>query len=302
MTVAGLENNGYYINNPIVLEIYHPLLLRVEASILNQSNGKSAALPNLYADLPEYKVKFAIHNVVKGLFDLPAHNEDYTSSSPLIMPSNSNKFSINLRAYTIEGDTDEIGYQKTFIRGGNYNDESNQWVAANTVISPTPTVPIFPGNPYAFYTLNAQHKVYKINSSSIVLPNIQTEIIREKSCDGKYMAFLNSKGGYSYWMFDNWEEEHAAASLGVVSNGFNNRDLGQSYSGSFKVIGKIPKRFYALMRDLIFSPDIWLWEKDLQSWKKVYSDGNKWVSNGERIAYKVEYKFSDFNNYNPSLI
>lgn len=302
MTVTGLEQNGYLINNPIKVVVSHPLIYKLEVSILNQSNGKSVTLPNLYSDPTFTKVEFNIEKLIKGLFTEPYPNFDFISSTPLLIPESSNRFSLNFRVTTTEGDTDEWGAQKTFIRGGKYTDQMNLTLPANSVISPTETLPIFNSYPYAYFTLNSQFKVFKTNASSFETPNIQTEIIREKTCNGKYLMFLNSLGGYSFWLFDNWEVEDSSSSLGIVNNGYNQKDLGQNYNSGFKVVGKIPERFYPLMRDLIFSPDIWVFMKEENAWKKIYSDGNKWVQNGAKVAYKVEYKFSNFNNYNPSLI
>ena len=66
-------------------------------------------------------------------------------------------------------------------------------------------------------------------------------------------------------------------------------------------MGKIPERFYSLMRDLIMSKEIYSWDKENQVWKRLVSDKNKWTANGASVAYKVEYKFNEFSTYNPIL-
>lgn len=303
MTVTGLEQNGYLINNTIKVVVSHPLIYKLEVSILNQANGKSVTLPNLYSDPTFTKVEFNIEKLIKGLFTEPYPNFDFTSNTPLLIPESSNRFSLNFRVTTTEGDTDEWAAQKTFIRGGMFNDEMNQRLSSNRFVTPTKIVPIFQGYPFANFWLNNEFKVQKLNQGVIgFYPDLPIEYVREKTCNGKYIMFLNSLGGYSFWLFDNWEVEESSSSLGIINNGYNQKDLGQNYNSGFKVVGKIPERFYPLMRDLIFSPDIWVFMKEENAWKKIYSDGNKWVQNGAKVAYKVEYKFSNFNNYNPRLI
>lgn len=303
MTVQGLESNGYLINNPIILQVYSENIVRLEIIFYNEQNGKSVTIPNLYPEPINQKVIFSIDKIVKGLFTLPNHNDVYQSTTPIYLPENTNRIIITLTAHIVGGAQEVETITKTFIRGGRYNDLTNQSTPSNRIITPTEIMPIFAGYPSSIYWLDQNCKVQKLNQSTGFYPNYsKTEYVREKSCNGKYLAFLNSLGGYSYWLFDNFEEETNSANLGIVNNGFNRKDLGATYENSFKVFGKIQDRFYPLMRDLILSPDIWEWQKETQTWKKIYSDGNKWVRNGAKSSYKIDYKFSDFNNLNPSLI
>lgn len=302
MTVTGLESNGYLINNPIIVEVTSLDIVRLEVSFYNEQNGKSVTLPNLYPEPTNQKVIFSIDKIIKGLFTLPLANEDYLPSTPIILSNNTNKIIITLTAYINGGATEVTTINKTFIRGGLYNDLTNQRLPSNKAITITDATPVFAGYPFALYYINSDYKVAKVNSGSLSPIQVPIEYIREKSCNGKYLKFLNSKGAYSYWLFDNFEEETNSANLGIVNNGFNRKDLGTTYENSFKVFGKIQDRFYPLMRDLILSPDILEWQKETQTWKKIYSDGNKWVRNGAKTSYKIDYKFSDFNNLTPSLI
>lgn len=302
MTITGLEGNGYLINNPIIVSVSGSDVLRLELNILNQQNGKSVTLPNLYPNPSNQLITFNLDDVIKGLFTEPFHNEEYISTTPITLINNSNKFTITFNLVILGGSVETQTVNKTFIRGGKYNDLRNQKIPSNSFLTPTPITPIFTGYPFSFYYLNSDYKVEKLNQTVGLYPQSPFEYVREKGCNGKYIVFLNHLGGYSYWLFDNFEDEASSSNLGIINNGFDNKDLGNIYDNSFKVFGKIPERFYPLMRDLILSPDIWIWQKETQSWKRIYSDGNKWVANGAKTAYKVDYKFSDFNNYNPALL
>lgn len=303
MTITGLEGNGYLINNPIMISVSGTeQISRMEVLMLNLQNGKSTRLPNLFPEPSNQKVEFRLDKAVKGLFTEPVHNTDYTMFSVQTLTNNTNAISLTFTITYLSGLKDIKHLIRTFIRGGKYNDLNNQNIPSNSILNVTETLPRFSGYPFAFYVLNNNFKVQKYNLQTPLAPDVPVEIIREKSCNGKYLKFLNSLGGYSYWLFDNYEDEDTSSNLGIVNNGFNKKDLGSSYQNSFKVFGKIPERFYPMMRDLILSPEIYEWQKVTQTWKRIYSDGNKWVHNGVKIAYKVEYKFSDFNNYNPSLL
>lgn len=301
MTVQGLESNGYLINNPIIVSVTSTDIMRLEINFLNEQNGKSVTLPSLYPNPNNQIVTFNIDSVIKGLFTEPNHNDYYLPSPPIIIPESTNRFIISFTAYILGGANESETITKTFIRGGKYNDLTNQTIPANSYLKTTERFPVFSGYPFAYYWLSGDYKVEKrrlTGGSS----NVPVEHLREKSCNGKYLKFLNSLGGYSYWYFDNYEEESSSSNVGIVNNGFNQKDLGNNYSNGFKVFGKVPQRFYPMMKDLIFSPEILEWQKETQTWKRIYSDGNKWVANGAKNAYKVDYKFSDFNNYNPTLI
>lgn len=298
MTIQGLEQNGYLINNPIILNITSDALIqRLEVSFLNMSNGKTASLPNIYPD-QNNNITLNIQQVIKGLFSEPKHDENYTSLAPLPLPFNSNRISISFSIYYINGTSGRATpIVKNFIRGGNYNDLTNQNITANSILKTTEKIPFWSVYPFAFYSIDGNYTIYK-NTAGKTDSIFERQNVR--SCNGKYLKFLNSKGGYSYWLFDNFENESSNDHFGIVNNGFNQKDLGSSYENGFKVSAKVPQRFYPIIRDLIFSNEIYEWVNN--SWRRIYSDNNKLTESGAKAVYKFELKFKDFTNYNPSLL
>lgn len=303
MTIKGLEQNGYLINNPIILNITSDALIqRLEVSFLNMRNGKTTTLPNLFAD-QNNNITLNIQQVIKGLFTEPKHIEDYGTLSPVPVPNNSNKILITFKFIFLEGGENSLTLDKTFIRGGNYTYESNQNLPSNKALMTTLTLPYWSGYPFRYYSLNADYSIIrKRENGGMINEGATIEYLNEKSCNSKYLAFLNSKGGYSYYLFDNFDNESTNDHLGIVNNGFNRKDLGSEYENGFKISAKVPQRFFPIIRDLIFSPEIYEWKKETQTWKRIYSDNNKLTESGAKAVYKFELKFKDFTNYNPSLL
>lgn len=300
MTITGLSQNGYLINNPILIKISTNQNLRyLDLSLVNLENTLNNANLRYYAN-QNGEVEVDISVIIKSLFTKPSFSLGNPFQDNLV--PNSNNFILTFTAQNIEGVEVET-IQKTFIRGGYYNDKTNNSLPSNKAMLITNQLPFWSGYPFRYYKTDTNFKVIeKPSNGGMINDGVTVEYLREKSCNGKYLAFLNSLGGYSFWLFDNYTEEATNEHLGIVNNAFSRKDLGNEYNNSFRVFGKIPERFYIILKDLITSPEIYEYNKETLSWKRIYSaSGNKWIDNGQSVAFKVDFRFNDFTNYKPSL-
>ena len=77
-----------------------------------------------------------------------------------------------------------------------------------------------------------------------------------KSCKGVYLKWLNSSGGFSYWLFEGYTPKQTSKSLGQYQNSFKIGDLGNALDFEIDVYSKVKKEYLKMMTDLINSPFI----------------------------------------------
>src|SRR5690606_29821850 len=135
-------------------------------------------------------VSFDLSEIVKGLLPEPNHPNNILSGSEIT--TNSVTLTISLPSYN---------QTKTFYRGGILSNSSNVQVPANAVLSESEKIPVWTGYPSAKYYLNNAGRIIYANIFSV------SEIENRKviNCDSLFFRFLNSKGGYSFWLFEQWD-------------------------------------------------------------------------------------------------
>lgn len=124
-----------------------------------------------------------------------------------------------------------------------------------------------------------------------------------------YFKFKNSLGGYSYWLFENWNNEESNQNLGVLKGWDGLKDLGNEIDPAISVTSKIPKRFFPLIQDLIISEEIYIYtpgdgysKQGVSIWEKITSNNNKLSQNLFNENEKVKLKFDRHYRYNPSVL
>lgn len=304
LIVNGLSQNNYLINNPIKIEISDNAnnMQRLELLLTNQQTGKSIHLPSIYTYAN--KSELLINDAIKSIFTEPKNNINYDLVFDTFLTENANKINLKVTAHYFDGSVGQVEILRNYIRGHKYTSSNNQRVSNNTMLKVTETLPYWSGYPFAWYYLTSDGLIQKRPINQLLIG--QYEMLREKSCSSKYLVFLNSSGGFSSWLFDNYENTYDTNHIGIVNNGFNRKDLGSTLEYGFSVFGKVPKRFYPIIRDLIASPLIFEYTKgsegQLDNWRQIYNDNNNTIDNGVKEVYNVDLKFKDFQNVNTSLI
>jgi hypothetical protein len=321
MNLSGLSSNFYLANNPIYLSISGiddrtPYIDYFISVYDNQGSITSTSKPQRSYNLNN-TLSVDIAPLIKSFMSEPNHNTNYTELNPFPFYFNHIKINITVREYEYkntvvsdpEGGLDRLVFSteivntdtisnKTFIRGGKrtYDNNINLGNATNLIV--TDKIPVWSGLPVDYYYTNLQDGILKTN----IIPGELKDERTVKGCESIYVKFLNSLGGYSYWLFENSEVQERNSNLGSIRRQLDVLDLGNESEETITLISKVPQRFMPLMKDLIVSPEIYRYEKENQEWHRLSSDNNRITTNPFEVNTKVKLKFNPYSNYNPAVI
>jgi len=321
MNLSGLSSNFYLANNPIYLSISGiddrtPYIDYFISVYDNQGSITSTSKPQRSYNLNN-TLSVDIAPLIKSFMSEPNHNTNYTELNPFPFYFNHIKINITVREYEYkntvvsdpEGGLDRLVFSteivntdtisnKTFIRGGKrtYDNNINLGNATNLIV--TDKIPVWSGLPVDYYYTNLQDGIVKTN----IIPGELKDERTVKGCESIYVKFLNSLGGYSYWLFENSEVQERNSNLGSIRRQLDVLDLGNESEETITLISKVPQRFMPLMKDLIVSPEIYRYEKENQEWHRLSSDNNRITTNPFEVNTKVKLKFNPYSNYNPAVI
>jgi hypothetical protein len=321
MNLSGLSSNFYLANNPIYLSISGiddrtPYIDYFISVYDNQGSITSTSKPQRSYNLNN-TLSVDIAPLIKSFMSEPNHNTNYTELNPFPFYFNHIKINITVREYEYkntvvsdpEGGLDRIVFSteivntdtisnKTFIRGGKrtYDNNINLGNATNLIV--TDKIPVWSGLPVDYYYTNLQDGIVKTN----IIPGELKDERTVKGCESIYVKFLNSLGGYSYWLFENYENEEGNDNLGSILRQSSILDLGSEYNSDLELISKVPDRFIDLIKDLIVSKEIYLYNQETQAWMRILSNNNKIKTNPFDVNTKVKLKFAIPTRYNPSLL
>lgn len=281
ITLGSFSESNYFLNNEIWIDLSTVETIdRYQINVTNISNGKSTKPIVLFA--LNNKVEVNIQQVFKYLFDTPNIK-------------NANKFKITIKAILNDVIVKETLVYKNIIRGGERTEKTNISIPFNTSLTVTEKLPVWNGYPTNEFYLSPDGSIQILASIS----NENKDYRKESGCNGLYFKFLNQKGGISNWLFQSYQETESNMPLGAYSVGRTIADLGNESDCALQVYSKVPNEYYQLIKDLIISPDIYVW-KDLR-WVRVFSARNTTETDRNKKAYSVKLKFDFENRFNPSI-
>ena len=292
--ITGLNADLYYSDNPIIVtfdELY-PSTTHIDINIINPLSAATQPL-RLYVDDYE-NMSYDIAPLIKAQFREYEHDTDYFNITPYTILNNWRNVNLIFYVYS-EGDIESVSLNKTYVKGGTRFQNSNTNTHINRILSPTIKLPQWGGYPVAYYYFDTNKELKK----NIILPEAQKEIRKIKGCNPLYLKFRNSFGGYSYWLFESYEEKFKNKSLGVVSKNVGFYDLGNEEEIELELTSKVPKRFFPLMRDLSNSPEVYFYSVGGR-WERIKNANNTISQNLSNPNEKVKLKFDRILNYNPS--
>lgn len=296
MTITGLENNNYLINNKINLLIngFATDTRYLELTITNNATTHIAKV-RLYPINNTFKIDIA--PLVKSTFNDPAFYE---------IDINICSVSIQFKATFTDDTTSTSTITKNFIRGGNFQGVYPDCVTQKKNYIPDGIVDFLITEmlPVWGYNLTARYYVNKlINGSFLTIQTFNFENF-DIPCKGIKVSFLNQYGTYSQWYFNNYEINDSTKHIDFIDkfstdfNGVLFKDLGSTVESSITVKDAVPKRYNELIRHLVISPDIHIYEDGY--WRKVILNNNKWVCNSRENTYKYSLTFDYYTVINPS--
>lgn len=310
--VRGFDSEIYFINNPIWVEIETD---GVKLGVDVIHNGKTF---NLLFDVYNNIVVFDASIIAKTLMPMPRFDNIYFSQTLDL------NFIKNVQFVFTKYDNQNNGTQiaqqaHAFIRGGLIVG-NNIPVTDGAELIEAETVPIWAGYP----TLFAEVVGTEIEWQSLP-PEGLRDVRRVRSCNGIYLAWLNSKGGYSFWLFEAWDINQKSSKSDLLDayqptfnyQGFHTTGNSTEYSINVKSI--IPKKYFNQIRSLVNSPDVWVLSLEdildfygnLSSnyppingmvWKRIMNNGNSFSWSSEENQKEVTLSFDIVKSENRQIV
>lgn len=297
MTITGLSQNNYLINNEIqvVVSGFTTTIIYLEITAFNFETNITQTV-RLYPINNSFS--FSISSLVKSTFANPNLNLDLTI----------NKVSLTFTALDNTNTIIDDSIVKSFIRGGNqqgyYLDgitEKKNYLPSNVPLQLliTQRIPYWAG-----FTPDVVQRIVSGVFTDYNLASNEKEIMPD-TCKGKFVKFLNMYGTYSHWFFDSYEERDSSKDYGYINKTPNNfvdnnfDDLGVSSSKEIELRTIVPYAYNELFKHLIYSPEVYIVEgKEFRLKQK----SQKHFKNELDLVYEYKFVFEVVTVINPSLL
>jgi len=228
MVISGLSSNFYLSDNPIFINVSNIAagVSYIEIVITRYNTDGSVDVVSTPQKLYNLNndISLDIAPLVKSFMPEPLHDKNYYNLTQYAFNNNfiKAKVTVNEIKFINQRGRDNIreyydllstqSFTNHFIRGGKRTYDSNQNLVSGQNLLVTDTIPIWGGYPVDYYTTNASSGIVKNNT----IPTNLKEERSSKGCNPLYVKFMNSLGGYSYWLFENYENEESNDNLGSV--------------------------------------------------------------------------------------
>lgn len=295
-TVTGLSASRYYTDNPIWVDVNTTGDVITDVVNLNIYQNATLVFTAKYYTYNNL-VSFDLSEIIKGLLPEPQHPTNATAGT--IITTNSVTLTITLANFN---------QTKTFYRGGLVSNSSNVQVPNNAVLSESEKIPVWSGFPSAKYYINNSNIIF-----TDILLSTDIENRRVINCDSVFLRFLNSKGGYSYWLFEEWEIKDKYKQGKIIDRRGKDLDLGNKPEFELSLSTRVEERYLATMRALVQSSEIYVYRLDnliqefnptfqqTYTWTPIYNAGGDVDWNAFDSVYEISFKADLRLKNNPSL-
>lgn len=297
MTITGISGNRYLINNPIWIDITTPgtkVVLTINTFVIDGMGTQSFTFY-----VRNNKVSFELSEIIKGLFPEPNHPVNPIPGG-LVPTSTYNVglgFNDGISSQTI---------QKVFIRGGEDSMQTNITLPTNFVCKESDKIPVWTGFPSAKYTLTSLNQIVYTN----ILANGEAERRKVVTCNPVFLRFLNTKGGYSFWLFEEWDLSKKSTVTERIDRRNNPLDLGLNTSHQLKVSSRVEERYTATLSALLQSPEIDIYGLSTvipgigsknNIWSRIYIAGGSMTWNAFESVNEFNFTFDLLLKQKPEL-
>lgn len=314
--VLNIPYEIYYINNPIWVEVVNLQNFdKVDLEIFDVNNSNNTY--SLTFDVFNDTVIFDLAIIVKAMMELPRYDQRFESAG---LNLNRIRLQMNFSAYQI-GDEPTLIQQlaRSFIRGGLYAG-NNINVQDGAELIESEKVPVWNGFPSMF----AEIVGTEIEVSNLP-PSDKRVLMKQIGCNPIYLGWLNSKGGYSFWLFENWNatlKTDKADTLDFYRQGHlsqNFMSLGNESTYNLSVETRVAREFYFHLKSLVNSPDVWVFNSEpimqyfgninqnmppitASGWMRIHNNGNSFNWNGHEEVKEVSFDFDFIKSENRQVI
>lgn len=299
MTITGLEHNYYLAGNDIWIKIRDFVNTPEKLEIKVKNIGEGKELPNftLYPS-PNNDFHFNICLPIRALFPEPEH-----LGNPL---NTLQEFELIFTATLEDEEKDVRIFSKYFIRGGVEKHTAKNWYLNEND-------PLIIQNWVQWEGVESPFLPQRIEDESIkeFTPDEVRKIKLNGNCEYKIIKFLNSHGGYQYWVFEHFElkiKTKAEKTIPRIAQHLqedNFRNLGIKSETQISLYTKTPKDLQPIITDLIQSIDVLLYNPsgtdNNSKWQRLIIDNNETLYNSFEAKYENKIAFSFSNQTTISL-
>lgn len=305
MIISGINQNRYLINNPIWVNITgagEKVLLSFTSL---QAENQNYPIFTFYTF--NGQTELDLSEIIKGL--MPESNHPQNPIAGQVIQGN-----ITTQSLTFQSLGTVIGSQnfnKTFIRGGDGTMQSNIALPIGSVLKESPKIPVWQGYPSAKYTLNSNNQIIFSN----ILTNAEIDRRKVVTCNPVFLRFLNTRGGYSFWMFEEWEITEKSKETHRIERRGNPLDLGLEMAWELSLNTRVPREYNATLSALLKSPEISVYNIEnilnkrggnslmaFGTWTRIYNAGGSMAWNGFEEMNEYSFKFDLLFKEKPTLI
>lgn len=302
MGIDGLENDYYLSGNDIWVRVTSTddrIPLRLELKVENTYTIKSLPIFKMYPS-PSEEIKFNISLPVRALQQDPDH----------IAPNrNIGLYNLTFDLVYSDNTSEQVVTEVYFIRGGVNKKGSRNWYLSSSAI-------LVVGKWVEWSGINTPGNPSRIQGNGIVEFAPSSDIVYNYflpgNCNYKIVKFLNSLGGYQYFVFEYNETELTTKGLGtlpIVADELKFdtvRSLGIQETETITLKAKTPAEIQEVFLDLMKSIDIYIYEPSgsdiYEQWERVEIVGsNKGTLNSLSMTYQNEVTFKIPNYVNREL-
>jgi len=283
MIIKGLEHNAYYLYNPIWVEV-SDLNYRLWINLNVQGEQYIFSMTPMAG-----VVKFDLAKIVLGLVGNVSNKTNLViKHSPV-----SSKWSVdgayNVSIYFTDTNIYSVSSRgmiinKTFVIGGVSEYKSNVPVGNTLSIN---------NNKWDGYPTFD----FKLNQGNIIGTSV-SQVNRRKriKCNDAYILFRNRLGGFSGYLFEDFEITENARNKGYYITDNNIVDQGTTLEKSISLQTKLKRRDYEVARHLIDSREVYLY-RDINKLTRLVG-GNSIAINDKLNVQDFEINFTIPTNYN----
>lgn len=302
MTVSGLGNNYYLAGNDIWIQVYgfSTQPQRIEISVTNNTTGVTLPVLRLFSPNTVYSCNISLP--VRALQPDPNHISPNTMSSYTFTftafyadPEVEDEVQTVSDKYFIRGGVNKSNTQEWYLSSGN-NLLVNKWLVWEGVSLPSQPVRIQGANLVSFSPLATDS--YRMPVRGMCTPTI--------------IKFLNSLGGYQYYIFEFAEKQLKTKGKGSVSRlayrlrADRSRAIGVTEEEVLNLKTRTPEAAQDVYEDLLRSHDILLYDPagtdDASRWHRLeVTQSNDAVLNNRDRYYDNEATFKLPNYVNRDL-
>lgn len=284
MIVSGLNGNRFLIGNKI------PVKVQPDSGIFSQGSYITVTITKLITHtgdvevtLPSIKLypfgeslSFDLAPYIKGLMPYAYTPVDNNYNDYLGLIPNYKRFNISF--YENQNNTSQTFLNKTFVRGFKRENSPQAFtLPINTTLSPVDKIPYWGSYPTARFYIDSNSYILV---DTIANPTYFKLMPITANCNPFYVRFLNSLGGYSFWLFNAWEWNIKTKDNGVINRLLDRDSLGFSEENSIKVDTRVKREFFPLMKDLISSPMVQVYDKFTpEQWTKLDLKSSSFTEN-----------------------